>query len=90
MPKLREAAPKSVRVTVTKRIDLALLRRQKRDLIGLRLGSVVSRAQDDTVEGVLNLLDFIQDSVVARGIVPKNAVFAIRNDRPKRKIAGGR
>jgi hypothetical protein len=72
------------------RIDLALLRRQKRHLIGLRFGSVVSGAQDDTVEGVLNLLDFIQDSIVAQGLAPESSVFAIRNDRPRRKIAGDR
>jgi hypothetical protein len=90
MPKSRAAAPKSVRVTLTMRIDLALLRRQKRHLIGLCFGSVVSRAQDDTVEGVLNLLDFIQDSIVAQGVASERAVFAIRKDRPKRKAAGKR
>jgi len=90
MPKSRVAAPKSVRVTVTMRIDLALLRRQKRHLIGLCFGFVVSRAQDDTVEGILNLIDFIQDSIVAQGLASEPAVFAIRNDRPKRKDREGR
>lgn len=81
---------KSVSVTLTMRIDLALLRRQKRHLIGLRFGSVVSRAQDDTVEGVLNLLDFIQDSIVAQKLAPESAVFPKPNERPKRKATAGR
>lgn len=90
MPKPRAAVPKSVRVTLTMRIDLALLRRQKRHLIGLCFGSVVFRAQDDTVEGVLNLLDFIQDSIVAQRLASESAAVAIRSDRPKRKAVGGR
>jgi len=69
------------------KINLALLRRQKRHLNGLWFGSVVSRAQDDTIEGVLNLIDFIQDSIVAQGLAAEHAVFASRNGHPKRKIA---
>jgi hypothetical protein len=79
--------PKTVSVTLTMRLDLALLRRQKRHLVGLRFGSVVSREQDDTVEGVLNLLDFTQDSIVAQKLATESAVFAIRKERPKRKTA---
>jgi hypothetical protein len=80
--------PKVVSATLTMRIDLALLRRQKRHLIGLRFGSVVSRAHDDTVEGVLNVLDFIQDTIVAKKLASESAVFAIRSERPKRKTSG--
>jgi hypothetical protein len=82
--------PKSVSVTLTMRIDLSLLRRQKRHLIGLRFGSVVSGAQDDTVEGVLNLLDFIQDSIVAQKLAPESAVFPRPNEGTKRRTTGGR
>jgi hypothetical protein len=90
MPKPRTAAPKSVSVTLTMRINLALLRRQKRHLLGLCFGSVVSRAQDDTIEGVLNLIDFIQDSIVAQGLASDRAVFNTRSERKKQKTAAQR
>jgi len=87
MPKPRASVPKSVKVTLTMRIHPALLRRQKRHLVGLCFGSVVSRAQDDTIEGVLHLIDFIQDSIVDQGLASKRTVFAIRNKGPHRKKA---
>lgn len=87
MPKPRASVPKSVKVTLTMQIDLTLLRRQKRHLLGLCFGSDVSRAQDDTIEGVLHLIDFIQDSIVDQGLASERAVFALRNERPSRKTA---
>lgn len=87
MPKPRPRAPKPVRVTLTMRINLALLRRQKRHLLGLCFGSVVTRPQDDTIEGVLNLIDFIQDSIVDQGVASERAVFDIRNERKKQTTA---
>ena len=77
MPRPKTATPWSVDVTLTLRIDLALLRRQKRDLTPLRYGSVVSMHQDDSIEGILNLLDFIQDSIVDQGLAPEGAVFSL-------------
>lgn len=77
MPRSKTATPRSVQVTLTLRLDLALLRRQKRDLTSLCYGSVVSMHQDDTIEGILNLLDFIQDSIVGQGLAPESAVFSL-------------
>lgn len=87
MPKPRASVPKSIKVTLMMRIDLALLRRQKRHLVGLCFGSVVSRAQDDTIEGVLHLIDFIQDSILDQGLASERAVFTLRSKRSSRKTA---
>lgn len=57
------------------KMDWELLRAQKRALVELRAGSVVTLEQEQGLEGILNLIDFIQDQVVDSGQEPENVVF---------------
>ncbi len=52
-----------------------LLRQQKRSLVELRLGSVVTAEQAESIEGMINFLDYIQDQVVDTGQATEIAVF---------------
>jgi hypothetical protein len=69
------SSPKAINVTVELTIDVALLRRQRRALIGIREGSTVSYEQEDAVEGILNVLDFIQDSILDQGLATEEDIF---------------
>lgn len=66
----------SVHVTLEFNIDLLLLRRQKRALISLYEGAQVSPEQEDAAEGMLNLIDFIQDSILDQGLATEQEISA--------------
>lgn len=68
-------APGPVTVTLDLVIDLQLLRKQKRALINLAEGAVVSYEQEDAAEGMLTLLDFIQDSILEQGLATEEDIF---------------
>jgi len=76
---MSEATPintsKSVIVALELKIDLDLLRRQKRALINVIEGSTVSYEQEDAAEGMLHLLDFIQDSMLEQGLATEEEIF---------------
>lgn len=57
------------------RFDWRLLRTQKRLLVGLQSGKIVTNDQAEAVEGILNLLDAIQDQSVERGYATSREVF---------------
>jgi hypothetical protein len=65
----------TIKVKVECNIDLALVRRQKHALIGIREGATVSSEQEEAAEGILNLLDFIQDSILEQGLATEDEVF---------------
>jgi hypothetical protein len=65
----------SIEVVLSFRVDLRLLRRQKRALIDIRRNSKVSADQEDAVEGILSMIDFIQDSIVDQGLADEKDVF---------------
>jgi hypothetical protein len=67
--------PTSIEVVLSFRVDLRLLRRQKRALIDIRHNSKVSAGQEDAIEGILNMIDFIQDSIVDQGLAREEEVF---------------
>ena len=67
-------------IVVNLEIDWELLRRQKRAVVGLRTGTVVSAEQEDAAEGLLNLLDNIQDQAADSGEVTDEEVFGGSED----------
>jgi hypothetical protein len=75
VPPQDSAAGKSVEVTLTLKLDLPLLRRQKRALIGVHEGAQVSLDQEDAAEGMLSLIDFIQDSILEQGLASEDEIF---------------
>lgn len=55
-------------VSLILKLDLALLRWQKSVLVEMGAGSLVSSEQEEAVEGILNPLDFIQDTLSDQGL----------------------
>ncbi len=51
------------------------MRKQKHALVGVCEGVTVTYAQEETAKGMLNLIDFIQDSIVEQGLATEEAVF---------------
>ncbi len=74
-PLTSDAKSESIHVLLDFKIDLTLLRKQKRALIGVREGTAVTYEQEETAEGMLNLIDFIQDSIVKQGLATEEKVF---------------
>lgn len=66
---------KSISVTLEFKVDLALLRKQKRALINVIEGNLISYEQEEAAEGMLNLLDSIQDSILEQGLATEEEVF---------------
>jgi hypothetical protein len=66
----------SIEVSLSFKVDLRLLRRQKRALVDIRQIYRVSADQEDAVEAMLNMIDFIQDSIVDQGLAPEEEVFS--------------
>lgn len=64
-----------VAVALTLRVSLNLLRQQKRALVNLSPSSPVTPDQEEAVEGILNLLDFIQDSIFEQGLAAEDEIF---------------
>jgi hypothetical protein len=69
------SAPSSIKVAIECDIDLALLRKQKRAVVELREGTTVTYEQETAAEGLLNLLDFIQDSILEQGLATEEDIF---------------
>ncbi len=65
----------SIEVTLSFKVDLWLIRRQKRALISLPRNFQLSPDQEEAVEGILNMIDFIQDSIVDQGLADEKDVF---------------
>jgi len=74
-PRTSDAESESIHVLLDFNIDLTLLRKQKRALIGVYEGTTVTYEQEETAEGILNLIDFIQDSIVKQGLATEEKVF---------------
>jgi hypothetical protein len=67
----------SIEVSLTLSINLNLLRRQKNTLFQLVPGSLVTPRQDEVVEGILNLIDFIQDAIFDQGLASEEEIFKL-------------
>lgn len=67
--------PTSVEIVLSFKIDLRLLRRQKRALISLPRNFQLSSDQEQAVEGILNMIDFVQDSIIYQGLASEEEVF---------------
>lgn len=63
-------------VTLELKVDLALLRKRKRALVGIFEGVPVSAEQEEAAEGMLNMLDDIQDSILEQGLASEDEIFA--------------
>lgn len=74
-PQTPESGPKHLRAVLEFDLDLTLLRKQKRALIGMYEGATVSYDQEEAAEGLLNLIDFIQDSILAQELATEEEVF---------------
>ena len=68
-------------VSLTFPISLSLLKVQKRALVDLTPGVPVTPEQDEAVEGILNLLDFIQDSILEQGLAGEDEIFETADGR---------
>jgi hypothetical protein len=67
-----------MQVTISlENLDLVLLRRQKTALVGM---NPRNKAMADAVEGMINLLDHIQDYIVDTGQATKVEVFGPRDE----------
>ena len=66
---------RTIKVTLECAIDLALLRKQKRALISTTEGATITYEQEEAAEGMLNLLDFIQDSILEQGLATEDEIF---------------
>lgn len=64
-------------VTVTMNMDFELLRQQKRTLCYMLINA--DEEEYDTLEGILNLIDYIQDTAIEQG-VPREEVFNLSDD----------
>jgi hypothetical protein len=56
-------------------IDFKLLRKQKRVLISLASDKRTSKSRVDALEGIINLLDHMQDAAVESGAASEHTVF---------------
>jgi hypothetical protein len=65
----------SIKVVLSFNIDLRLLRRQKRALIAIPRNFQISPDQEEAIEGMLNMIDFVQDSIVEQGPASEEEVF---------------
>lgn len=70
-----ETGAKPIRVVLEFDLDLILLRKQKRALIGVSEGTTVNFEQEEAAEGLLNFIDFIQDSILEQGLATEEEVF---------------
>jgi hypothetical protein len=75
VPSQERTASKSIEVTLTLKIDLLRLRRQKRALIGVHQDAQISADQEDAAEGMVSLIDFIQNSILEQGLASKEDIF---------------
>ena len=62
-----------------KNIDFKMLSGQKRSLCLTQENPLLSQTEKDAIEGVLCLVDAIQDKVVELGILPESDVFPYLN-----------
>jgi hypothetical protein len=67
--------PSLIKVAIECNIDLALLRKQKRAVVELREGTTVTYEQETAAEGLLNLLDLVQDSILEQGLATEEDIF---------------
>jgi hypothetical protein len=58
-----------------KNIDYRMLTGQKRSLCKIQENPLLSQNEKDAIEGVLNLIDALQDKVVEKEILPESEVF---------------
>jgi hypothetical protein len=65
----------STKVVLTFTVDLRLLRLQKRALTSIPTNFQLSADEVEAIEGMLNMIDFIQDSIVDQGLVSEEEVF---------------
>jgi hypothetical protein len=75
VPPQEGTASKSIEVRLTLKIDLLRLRRQKRAMIGVHQDAQISADQEDAAEGMLNLIDHIQDSILEQGLASEEDIF---------------
>lgn len=62
-----------------KNIDYKMLYNQKQVLVNTQKNPLLTQNERDALEGVLNLIDSIQDKVVELDILPEEEVFPYLN-----------
>lgn len=68
-------ASTSIDLVLSLKVNHRLLRRQKRVLFAMGKSLQLAPAQEEAVDGLLNLIDFIQDSIVDQGLASEQEVF---------------
>ena len=71
----QEASDRLLTLTVALKLNVNLLRKQKHALVGITGGTAVTSEQEDAAEGMLNLLDFLQDSILEKGLATEEEIF---------------
>lgn len=74
-PKEANGFPASLTINLELKVDLALLRKQKRALAGIIEGASVSYEQEEAADGMLHLLSLIQSSILAQGLATEEDIF---------------
>lgn len=65
----------TIDVPLVLKIDVTLLRRQKRYLVEVQQDPEAAAEAKTAIEGILNLLDFVQDQIVDQGLASEPEVF---------------
>ena len=61
-------------------INWALLRQQKAALVEVALSGRTSEYESEAFDGIINLLDTIQDETVSSGLADEETVFGEKTD----------
>lgn len=74
-PSSAQGHSKKIRVRLECDIDLGLLRKQKQALFGISEGAATTYEQVEVAEDMLDMLDFILDSILEQGLATEDDIF---------------
>ncbi|GGG86752.1 hypothetical protein [Edaphobacter dinghuensis] len=74
-PSPSQESSTKIRVRLECDIDLVLLRKQKHALFGISEGSAATYEQVEVAEDMLDMLDFILDSILEQGLATEDEIF---------------
>lgn len=72
---------------VLMKLDFTLLKAQKSVLINLQAKKTITKPEWDTLEGMINLIDHIQDTAVAKAIVTEEEAFNLSGEDEQPKMS---
>lgn len=72
---------------VLMKLDFTLLKAQKSLLINLQGKKTITKPEWDTLEGIINLIDHIQDTAVKKAIVTEEEAFNLSGEDEQPKMS---